>query len=76
MEGEDFFFPLIDEDVAHFEMAYRRPRDECAPFKKEPKIQGCEKKDKPQVPQYKTTVSYLQHTSIIIEQYTYIDINI
>lgn len=28
MEGKEFFFPVIDEDVVSSRMAYRRPKDE------------------------------------------------
>lgn len=69
MDGEEFFFSLMDEDEVSSEMAYRRPRDEYAPDKREPKVWSCEEKDEPKVLQYKTTVSKLRRLDGIREHY-------
>lgn len=46
IDGEEFFFPLLDERDVSSGMAYRRPKDEIAPVRKEPKARSCEEKDK------------------------------
>lgn len=45
MGREDFFFPLLDENDISFGMAYRRPKDDVAPVRKELKMKGCEEKE-------------------------------
>lgn len=57
MEGEDFYFLLIDEDDISSGLAYRRPGDEYAPDRKESKILDYEEKDELKILQYKTIVS-------------------
>lgn len=57
MDGEEFFFPLIDEDDVSSGMVYRKLGNEYAPNRKEPKVLSCEEKDQPKVSQYKLTIS-------------------
>lgn len=45
MDRKDFFFLLLDEKDVSSGMTYRRPKDEIAPVRKEPKARGCEEKD-------------------------------
>lgn len=52
MDGEDFHFPLIEDDDPSFGLVYWRPRDEYAPEQKYSKAIACEEGLNPNVHQY------------------------
>lgn len=72
MDGEELFFPILDEDDVSSGMAYRTPRDETAQDRKEIKARGCEEKDESQVPQYKTTILESRRLDGIREHYHFL----